>query len=381
MKYLYIVLLILLFTACNQPDRLEIQGTAPGIKSGVFGIFDVLNKPIYGDNIFDGKFKINELLEYPGYYQVKVTNMLDTKATHIPYEIYLENGKYAIELNGADLTKYPKITTSSKKQNELSAYYTMADELMTTIQMQVKDQTQFLKSGKAQYLAGNDYLAKIEELKASRIKEKEIEATLVEKFFEKYPQSSITAHFIRNLDYKSDAVRYYALFNKLSDEAKNTEEGKELKEALSRLVKLVPGETAPGIYGTAPDGKPFDVKSINKKIILIDFWRAGNQVSRENHRLINSKIFFEVNNKKDFGVISLDLDEKRDWWLIAIKEDKMNWPQYSDLKGNDSKNVEAWGISRVPSYYLVDGNWKILKRDVLFDDISYEVGEYLEKKK
>lgn len=380
MKYFYILITALIFTSCNKPNRIEIEGNAPGLKNGVFGILDVLNKPVYGENIVDEKFKISEILEYPGFYQVKVTNMLDTKVKHIPYEIYLEKGNYTFEINGADLTKYPKIKTESKIQNELSAYYTLHDELLAGIKKQIEEETAFLKSDAGKNLGGLDYVNRVDKFKALEQKEKEIEASVIEKFIDKYPESTVAAHLMYNLDYKSDPARYYALYTKLSDEAKNTEEGKTLGEKLSGLSKLVKGQTAPAIYGKTPNGETFDPKSVNKKIVLIDFWRAGNEVSRTNHQLIRDKIFFQVNNKKDFGVISIDLDENADWWTKAIAEDKMTWPQYSDLKGNNSQNASAWGITRIPSYYLVDGNWKIIKRDVAFDDISFEVTEYLDKK-
>ncbi|MBE9584159.1 redoxin domain-containing protein [Mucilaginibacter sp. JRF] len=381
MKYLYLLLITVVFSACNRADRVEIEGTAPGIKNGVFGIVDVLNKPLYGDNIVDGKFKINEILEYAGYYQIKVTNMLDNKKTHIPYEVYLEDGKYNIEINGNDLTKYPKIKTDSKIQNELSAYYTLADELVADIAQKVKDERAFLRSSEGKSLEGAAYLERVDKLKQLQQEQVAVEATVIEKFIEKYPKSTIAAHFIKKVDYKDDPARYYALYNKLSDEAKNTEEGKEIGPKLAGLAKLVAGQTAPDIFGTDANGKAFDRKAFaGKKIILIDFWRAGNEVSRQNHLQMNSKLFFQVNSSKEFDIISIDLDENKEYWLKAIKEDNMKWPQFSDLKGNESKNVEAWGISRVPTYYLLDGNWKILKRDIPYNDISFEITDYMEKK-
>ncbi|RVT99969.1 hypothetical protein EOD41_13470 [Mucilaginibacter limnophilus] len=379
MKYLYIVITALIFTSCNKPDRIEIDGTAPAIKNGVFGVADVLGKPVYGVNMENGSFKISEQLEYPGFYQIKVSNMLDTKQKHVPYEVYLENGKYTFEIN-KDITRYPKIVTESKTQNELSAYYTLRDEMLAGVQQKIKDETAFFKSDAGKNLGGLDYVNRVDKFKALQQKEKDIEASVIEKFVEKYPESTVAAHLLYNLDYKSDPARYYAVYTKMSEAAKNTEEGKTLGEKLGGLSKLVEGQAAPAIYGKTPDGKAFDPKSVgNKKIILVDFWRAGNQVSRTNHLLIKDKVFFQVNNKKDFGVISINLDDNSDWWTKAVVEDKMNWPQYSDLKGNESKNAEAWGIQRIPTYYLVDGNWEIIKRDVAFDDVSYEVTEYLEK--
>ncbi|RYD72044.1 MAG: hypothetical protein EOP53_22605, partial [Sphingobacteriales bacterium] len=232
MKYTFIVLAFFTLAGCHKAARIEINGTAQGISNGVFGIVDVVNKPVYGENIVKEKFALNQQLEYAGFYMMKITNMKNTSDKHIPYEVYLEDGKYSVEVNGKDLTKYPKITTASKTQNELSAYYRLYDELVVDIKKQIKEETAFLKSSKAGNLESNDYLMRIEQLKDARKKEKEIEATLIEKFIEKYPQSEVAPHFIHNLDYKSDPLRYYKLFNKLTNAAKNTEEGKELQVSL-----------------------------------------------------------------------------------------------------------------------------------------------------
>lgn len=84
-------------------------------------------------------------------------------------------------------------------------------------------------------------------------------------------------------------------------------------------------------------------------------------------------------NKRGFQVISVSLDSKPLWWSTAVKDDKLPWPQMSDLKGNDSPNALNWAISTLPTYYLVDADWKVYKKDITLSSIALEATQYLEK--
>lgn len=65
----------------------------------------------------------------------------------------------------------------------------------------------------------------------------------------------------------------------------------------------------------------------------------------------------------NLSIVSVSLDVKRDWWLTSAKDDKITWTQVSDLKGEDSPNVENWAVTDLPLYYLLDGNGRIISRD------------------
>ena len=158
--------------------------------------------------------------------------------------------------------------------------------------------------------------------------------TAFKEFVIQYPNSEISAHLMGKLNYDDDPLSYYAIYKTLSPTAKNTEEGKEIGDKLSHLIKLVVGVKAPVIYGKMPDGKPFDQKTLNKKLILVDFWRAGNDFSRQNHQKLIA-LLDQVKDKNKFGILSVSLDSKPDWWTTTIKEDHLTWPQVSDLQGDD----------------------------------------------
>ena len=126
MKYLSIIVLALLAISCNKDPRGEItfSGTMPGVKNGTFIVKTLADSTTYGENIKDGKLPENKhLLKEPGYYMMNVVDN-DNNDNHEPFEIYLEKGAYTIQTAEGKLFNYPKITSPSKIQQQLSAFYT-----------------------------------------------------------------------------------------------------------------------------------------------------------------------------------------------------------------------------------------------------------------
>ena len=181
------------------------------------------------------------------------------------------------------------------------------------------------------------------------------------------------------IDYKKDPVTYSAIYQKFTTEQKNTDDGKAEGDDLGQLMKLAEGAPAPKISGKTLDGKPFDKSSVSgKKVILVEFWQSDNEVSNINHtKLLDA--YIDILANKNFGIISVSLDTKRDAWVSAIQKGKLPWIQVSDLQGQTSNNMIDWAVSTIPTYDLVDGNWHIIKRDIDFNDLYDEINKDLKK--
>jgi len=377
MKFPYIVLLGLLVVGCKKQTYVEFTGTAAGIKSGVFTVKTLGDSTIFGENIQGGKFSIDKKhLGHPGYYNMNITDA-DNKDDHNPYEVYLEDGKYTIEAKAGELYKYPKITSPSKIQEQLSAFYTLADNMSTETIQQIGEINKELKE-KYQKLSPEAYNNLLGKLQENQTKMREVDATAFKQFLKKYPQSEISAHIMSKLDYEGDPVTYYAIFKSLTPEAQKSDEGQDIGDKLSHMINLVVGKKAPAIQGNMPDGKPFDAKSINKKMILVDFWKAANELSRKNHDQIRNLLAQDA-VQENVAFVSISLDSKADWWTGAIKDDKLSWTQVSDLKGNDSPNAANYNITEIPSYYLLDGQWNIIVPKIELKNVEFEVSQYLKK--
>jgi hypothetical protein len=375
-KYLLIFIAAIIAAGCTKLPHITFKGNVSGLKDAVFLVTDDAGNSIIGYNITAGTFNKDTVLEKSGYGTMSI-NRNGVEGTN-DFEIYLEPGEYTIEADIAHLERYPKITSASLIQKELSAYHTLQDGVSFDAELLVKQLQNRIKNFKA-YLGADIEYAKLQrQLVAATANVNKVKLKAFEAFLRQYPNSVIAPHAMEELDYTSNAAAYNEIYSKLSPAAKNTDEGKRVGEKLSKLMKVLPGANAPAIAGTTPDGKSFDASKLDKKVYVVDFWKAGNQVSRINHQDMLNGIINNVNTK-NIGFISISLDDKREWWTKAVTDDHLTWPQYSDLKGNESANAINWVITTIPTFYLVDGQWKIIARDVPFQNLERAINEHLQK--
>lgn len=362
---------ILLLSACTKPGHIHINGKVSGVTNGVFVVKNQRDSVVYGENVVNGAFHIDKIMQQPGYYQVEIGDN-SSGTVKLTHEIYLDTGTYTVEADGSKLYAYPKITSTSKTQQELSAFNDLVDQMGKALELQLADarRRQDPKASKEEYNAATEKISETQ-LALTGVKDKAFKA-----FIEKYPQSTTAAHIMAGMDYEANPGENYAMFKKLTPAAQNSDDGKAINERLGKLVKVMAGAKAPAIAGKTADGKPFDLKAVGKKIILIDFWRTSDDVSRMNHQQIIN-VTSQIADIKDFGIVSVSLDKQDSWWRKSITDDKMTWTQVSDLKGDDSPNVDNWAITRIPTYYLVSGDGTIVLNDVQFNSIAIEVNSYL----
>ncbi|HEY4196181.1 MAG TPA: thioredoxin-like domain-containing protein [Mucilaginibacter sp.] len=375
MKYLFLGLSLILFASCHKEMRINFRGTTPGVKSGTFIIKTLRDSSTLGVTITGEKFQCNGVLPREGYYIMDIVDDADVSSHDNHFEVYLEAGEYTVQTEAGKSSNYPKITSPSKIQADLSAYYKLVDEQGVSLRKEADEVK--VKLRKMDRSSANQYNAMVEKLSAAEARETTGKFEALKLFVKQNPQSSISAYLMNKLDYESKPVEFYDVFKQFSPEAKASTDGKEIGVRLSNLVKLVPGAQSPDIVGNTPDGKPFDKSSIKKKLILLDFWRASDDISRLNHQQLISMLAHELKGKDGFGVVSIDFDAKADWWKTAIRDDKMPWTQVSDLKGDDSPNAPKWAISKIPTYDVVDSNWKIVERDIQLSEVSILVNRYL----
>jgi peroxiredoxin len=195
-------------------------------------------------------------------------------------------------------------------------------------------------------------------------------------FVKDHPASPISLYFTQKaLGEEMDAAKAGPLFALLSVALQQSEKGKSIAQDIETGKKSMIGTTAADFTQPDADGKNISLSSFRGKYVLVDFWASWCIPCRaESPALVKA---YEQFKAKNFEIFSVSIDEKKDKWLKAVKDDKYTWPQVSELKGWESRAASMYGISAIPFNFLIDPNGVIIARNLRGEKLAKKLEELL----
>lgn len=300
----------------------------------------------------DGIFAVNGKVSSPT--EGRILTSIDGKLKLRTF--YIDQGE--INMKGDDFIT-AKIT-GGKTQSEYLTF-TEASKLFGEQQNALMEKMQKVQKGSAEEQAIKDSMSKnIEEYKKTRIA-----------FIKRYPESFVSLDMIAQEADDLDPAIFEQLFNTLDMKLRESERGKSLASRLEFSKKLMIGKPILPFVQNDTAGKPFALSSLLGKYVLIDFWASWcGPCRQENPNVVKA---YEAFKNKNFQIVSISLDDKKENWLNAIHKDGMPWIHLSDLKGWKNEVAVQYGVQGIPQNFLIDPKGTIVATNLRGEDLMKEL--------
>jgi peroxiredoxin len=182
-----------------------------------------------------------------------------------------------------------------------------------------------------------------------------------------------------------DQAKADPLMAQLKTDFKDTEfvAGLEKQETATAAAKkiqdaLAVGTQFPDFHEKDLDGKPLSIANYKGKVVMIDFWATwcGPCVGE----LPNVIATYQKHHAQGFEIIGVSLDQDQTKLTDFIKSKDMTWQQFFDGQGWGNKLAVKYGIESIPATFLLDGDGKIIGKDLRGEALEQAVTSALAKK-
>jgi thiol-disulfide isomerase/thioredoxin len=196
---------------------------------------------------------------------------------------------------------------------------------------------------------------------------------LIRKLVKEHPDSYASAYVLLGSGRQTGTTGdKEALYNQLSARMKKSDAGEKFRDYIQGLKSSVIGHEVADFVLPDPSGKNIDFKSLKGKYVLIDFWASWCVPCRRSFPRMRE--VYKKYKDDGFEIYNVSIDEDKEAWLKAVKEESNPWPQSLDTKSISQK---GFAVTSIPASFLVDPQGKILLKEVGFDP---DGGSAIEKK-
>lgn len=182
------------------------------------------------------------------------------------------------------------------------------------------------------------------------------------RYVEKHPDSYLALwKFVYLSNFGYEAV-FDTILSKFSEKLRNTTTGYALAKRLKDGRVLTINKGFPSLSVTDRSGKHLDAATlVRQPYTLIDFWysNCGPCIAQFPDL---SEVYSDFKGA-GFEIIGISTDQEkyRGNWLKAIKKYGLEWPQYWDVNGVESRKIS---IVAFPTNVLLDADGKIIQKNI-----------------
>jgi len=365
MKYLFLTMFLLAMLTAGAQKQVTINARVTGLKEGD-KIFLLSNHEDWRDStlVKDGRFQFRLSVPEGRSYTMQLTRAyLDGQFR----EFYLEEGTLNLEIKQGVF--YNCRISGGPFAKDQQDFYTVIDQLNFPQQIKVNRQ-KLEKAKKDKDPATQAALTnELKQLLALRI-------STAQQWAVQHSSSPMSSFALSAYGLPDNMQQLEALLNKLSLAARSNAPGRYLQQKVDAAKATGIGKIAPDFVQNDTADKPVALQDFRGKYVLIDFWASWCVPCREENPALIAA--WQKYKDKNFTVLSISLDNKKELWLQAIQKDRLtSWTHVSDLKFWDNAIARQYGIGSVPSNFLLDPEGRIIAKNLRGEGLEKQLAATL----
>ena len=359
-------IIALIIVSCSSEERYVIKGKIKDSDGITFylrarkdGVFTNIDSAVSKKGSFAMK---GGAIEYP-----QTVSIVAGSANKM-VSFYLENS--TISIHGSLDSLFKADITGSKTNDEYKSYIESNKSLSEAYQSLNAAYIETMKVGDSDHITM--IRSRIDSAGKEMIKNQK-------EFVVNNPASFVTPAFLTGLSGSLEVNELESYINNLDAVVSDLPPVKILKEKVAAMHAVEIGKKAPDFTMNDVDGKPVSLSSkIGTKLLLFDFWAAWCEPYRDDSP--NTVKTYNEFHKKGFDILGVSLDNNKEDWLKAIKDDKLAWTHVSELDSRNNSAATLYVVNTIPSNFLLDEQGIIIGKNLRGEDLYDKVKEILEEK-